>query len=133
VERGPLDLVRLVDTTAGLLVRVVGAREGSDDLDVVVEVVGAVRGSWPDVVSRADLAEWQAGLDELEQGRPVSWRDGGGGVALRLTPWPSGDRVDVRVWDEASTGIEVGVPVRPAAGWVAEHRSLVARVRTAHP
>ncbi|MDR6862050.1 DUF5959 family protein [Phycicoccus sp. 3266] len=133
MEPGPLELVRLVDPTAGLVVRVLGAPEGSDDLDVVVEVVGAVRASWPDVVSRADLAEWEAGLDELEQGRPVSWRDGGSGVALRLTPWPAGDRVDVRVWDEASTGIEVGMPVRPAPGWVAEHRSLVARVRTAHP
>lgn len=133
MERGPLDLVRLVDPTAGLVVRVLGTREGSDDLDVVVEVVGAVRASWPDVVSRADLAEWEAALDELERGRPVSWRDGGSSVALRLTPWPAGDRVDVRVWDEASTGIEVGVPVRPAPGWVAEHRSLVAEVRTAYP
>jgi hypothetical protein len=133
VERVPLDLVRLVDPTAGLVVRVLGVRDGSEDLDVVVEVVGAVRASWTDVVSRADLAEWEAGLDELEQGHPVSWRDGGSGVALRLTPWPEGDRVDVRVWDEASTGIEVGVPVRPAPGWVAEHRSLVARVRAAYP
>ena len=133
MEPGPLDLVRLVDPTAGLVVRVLGTRAGSDDLDVVVEVVGAVRASWPDVVSRADLAEWETGLDELEQGRPVSWRDGGSGVALRLTPWPAGDRVDVRVWDEASTGIEVGVPVRPAPGWVDEHRSLAARVRAAHP
>ena len=138
MQPGPLDLVRLVDATAGLVVRVLGPRgQGTGDVDGgfdgVVEVVGAVRASWPDVVSRADLAEWEAGLDELEHGRPVSWRDGGSGVALRLTPWPAGGRVDVRVWDEASTGIEVGVPVRPAPGWVAEHRSLVAEVRTAYP
>ncbi|MFC8503080.1 DUF5959 family protein [Pedococcus sp. NPDC057267] len=139
MEPGPLDLVRLVDPTAGLVVRVLGPQEEqTDDLDVdglavVVEVVGAVRASWPDVVSRADVAEWEAGLGELERGRPVSWRDGGSGVALRLTPWPAGDRVDVRVWDEASTGIEVALPVRPAPGWVAEHRSMAARVRTAYP
>lgn len=130
--REPLALVRLVDATCGVVVLVEGPGD-PEGLRVVVEVVGAVRGSWRDVVSRADLAEWQAGLDELEQGRPVSWRDGGGGVALRLTPWPAGDRVDVRVWDEASTGIELGLPVRPGTSWVAEHRTLVARVLAAYP
>ena len=133
MEQGPLDLVRLVDATAGLVVRVLGALEGSDDLDVVVEVVGAVRASWPDVVSHADLAEWETGLDELEQGRPVSWRDGGGGVAHRLTPWPGGDRVDAHLWDEVRTGIELTLPVRVGPAWVEEHRRLLAEVVAAHP
>jgi len=137
----PVDLIRLADEVGGVCVRVrvlgrtaPGVLPSHDYLDVefVIES-GFLAGQVKDIVTRFDLAQWSEGLDELAQGRAVSWRDDWRSVALRITPEPLSGGVTVTVADYLSSDIEVRIPMELPDKWLDEQRRLLDDVQLRLP
>ncbi|PKV89148.1 DUF5959 family protein [Streptomyces sp. TLI_146] len=91
-ERGPVDLIHLVDEENSVVVRVAGPAfavspwDGCLEVDIVVTSEFA-KGHLAGVcLLPEDLDDWAEALELLAVGQPAHWMDDGRNPEIRITP-----------------------------------------------
>lgn len=130
VTAEPTELLRLADGENSVVIRVLGRRDESGELDAEVLVVSTFcNGGLPLRLSPADLDDWAAALDELALGRDACWMTDLRNPEINVEFNTRFAVPLVTVEDVQGSGTAMAVPVDLADGWVAEQRARLARVR----
>ncbi|MGW8776566.1 DUF5959 family protein [Streptomyces sp. NPDC055796] len=89
-----------------------------------------VNGSFPVHVTPDDLDDWEKALEDLAEGRFVSWLNSGRTVQFKIKPLSPGV-IGVSVHDGPSSQVTVSVPLFPGTGWIDDQRARLAQARRA--
>ncbi|RCV51711.1 DUF5959 family protein [Marinitenerispora sediminis] len=133
----PLELFRLTGEsgTDGVTVRVRGRyrpEEYDDLLDAEIVVHSAVSGQFRVILFPEDLDEWDGALEEFAAGGAAGWL-GERQLTMHVEPVRGTSCVKVRIHADPVTGIDLSLPLLPAATWVGDNRARFDRVRAAYP
>lgn len=139
-EGDGVDLICLIDSDSSVRVRVLGrTRPGdtpyNDYLDAELVIMSAFAGGRLGLcLSPQALDDWSTALDELANGRGISWTaTGDTEVRIEIDRYFSTTRPIVTVDDSGESGVLVRVVLDPGDGWVDELREQFGRFRLAWP
>lgn len=138
-EPSPVELIRFADEENTVIVRVLGRFSPGvltfhDHLRAEIVVnSGFARGQLDTPLSRDDLDDWERALGALDAGESVRWMNDGRNPEIQVERTDDSDYLEVAVIDPVMSMTSVRVAVRPASGWLTDHRDRLQLVRRTWP